>query len=283
MSNLPWRSPSSLVILVMALFLRRFWATVIPTITIPVSIAATLVVMYFLDFSLDNISLMALTIAIGFVIDDAVIIIENIARLIQEGERPIDAALKGTRQMGFTVASITLALIASLIPVLFMPDIVGRLFREFGITLVAAIVASAIVSLTLTPMLCGQSSRPRRTRRAGAHQPLLCAGVIDRVLGWYVKSLDWSLRFRWVTLILAVALATATAAFYINIPKGFLPTQDTGILRVRTVTRSSTSFTAMKELQQDAAAAVAADPAVASVASTIGRGVDERWSDAGQS
>ena len=261
-----------LVILVMALFLRRLWATVIPTITIPVSIAVTLVVMYFLDFSLDNISLMALTIAIGFVIDDAVIIIENIARLIQEGQRPIDAALKGTRQMGFTVASMTLALIASLTPVLFMPDIVGRLFREFGITLVAAIAASAIVSLTLTPMLCGRLLG-RGDRVEPGRVSRFFAGVIDGVLGWYVKSLDWSLRFRWVTLTLAVALATATAAFYINIPKGFLPTQDTGILRVRTVTRSSASFTAMKELQQDAAAAVAADPAVAGVASTIGRGV----------
>jgi hydrophobe/amphiphile efflux-1 (HAE1) family protein len=261
-----------LVVLVMALFLRRFWATIIPVVTIPIAIAATLVVMYFLDFSLDNISLMALTIAIGFVIDDAVIIIENIARLIQEGERPIDAALRGTRQMGFTVASMTLALIASLIPVLFMPDIVGRLFREFGVTLVAAISASAIVSLTLTPMLCGQLlGRGERIESGRIGQ--FFARAIDRVLAWYSTSLDWSLRFRWVTLLLALALATATTAVYVNIPKGFLPTQDTGILRVRTVTRSSTSFTAMTDLQQTAAAAVAADPAVESVASSVGRGV----------
>ena len=261
-----------LVILVMAMFLRRLWATVIPTITIPISIAATLVVMYLLDFSLDNISLMALTIAIGFVIDDAVIIIENIAQLMQEGETPIDATLNGTRQMGFTVASMTLALIASLIPVLFMPDIVGRLFREFGITLVAAIVASAVVSLTLTPMLCGQLLDRGESVAPGRISGFF-ARAIDRVLAAYVKSLDWSLRFRWVMLILALALATATTALYINIPKGLLPTQDTGILRVRTVTHSSTSFEAMNELQQKVAAAVAADPAVASVASTIGRGV----------
>ena len=132
-----------LVVMVLALFLRRFWTTFIPSLTIPVSIAATFVAMYFLDFSLDNISLMALTIAVGFVIDDAVIIIENITRLIETGETPINAALKGTRQMGFTVISITVALIAALIPILFMPDIVGRLFREFGLTLVAAIIASA--------------------------------------------------------------------------------------------------------------------------------------------
>ena len=143
--------------------------------------------------------------------------------------------------MGFTVASMTLALIASLAPVLFMPDIVGRLFREFGITLVAAIAASAIVSLTLTPMLCGRLLG-RGDRVEPGRVSRFFAGVIDGVLGWYVKSLDWSLRFRWVTLTLAVALTTATIAFYINIPKGFLPTQDTGILRVRTVTRSSTSF-----------------------------------------
>ena len=155
-----------LVVMVLALFLRRFWTTFIPSVTIPVAIASTLVVMYFLGFSLDNISLMALTIAVGFVIDDAVIIIENITRLMQAGETPIDAALNGTRQMGFTVISITVALIAALIPILFMPDIVGRLFREFGLTLVAAIVASALVSLTLTPMLCSRllvhRQRPQR-------------------------------------------------------------------------------------------------------------------------
>ena len=165
--------------------------------------------MYFLDFSLDNISLMALTIAIGFVIDDAVIIIENITRLIQEGEEPIDAALKGTRQMGFTVASITLALIAGLIPVLFMPDIVGRLFREFGMTLVAAIVASAIVSLTLTPMMCGQLLGPREQAVEPGRISRFCGQAIDRVVGWYVASLDWSLRFRWVTLLFAAALTAA--------------------------------------------------------------------------
>jgi hydrophobe/amphiphile efflux-1 (HAE1) family protein len=261
-----------LVVLVIAFFVRRLWATVIPVASIPLSIAATLVAMYFLDFSIDNISLMALTIAIGFVIDDAVIIIENITRRIQEGEAPIDAALNGTRQMGFTVASITLALIAGLVPVLFMPDIVGRLFRELGVTLVVAIVASAIVSLTLTPMLCGQLLRPREQSRPGRINRF-CGQAIDRVVGWYVASLDWTLRFRWVTLLGAAALTAATIALYVNLPKGFLPTQDTGILRVRTVTLSSTSFEAMKGLQQSAASLIADDPAVESVSSSIGRGV----------
>src|SRR5579863_1956559 len=156
-----------LVVLVLALFLRRFWTTVIPSVTIPVAIAVTLVAMYFLNFTLDNISLMALTVAVGFVIDDAVIIIENITRLMDEGETPINAALKGTRQMGFTVISITVALIAALIPILFMPDVVGRLFREFGLTLVAAIVASALVTLTLTPMMCSQLLSVGGSRRSG--------------------------------------------------------------------------------------------------------------------
>ena len=261
-----------LVVLVIALFLRRLWATVIPVVSIPLSISATLVAMYFLDFSIDNISLMALTIAIGFVIDDAVIIIENITRLIQEGEQPIDAALKGTRQMGFTVASITLALIAGLVPVLFMPDIVGRLFRELGVTLVVAIVASAIISLTLTPMMCGQLLGPREQTEPGRINRF-CGHAIDRVVGWYVASLASALRFRWVTLLGAVALTAATIALYVNLPKGFLPTQDTGILRIRTVTLSSTSFEAMEGLQQSTASLIGEDPAVESVSSAIGRGV----------
>jgi hydrophobe/amphiphile efflux-1 (HAE1) family protein len=261
-----------LVVLVIAFFLRRLWATIIPVASIPLSIAATLVAMYFLDFSIDNISLMALTIAIGFVIDDAVIIIENITRLIQAGEQPIEAALKGTRQMGFTVASITIALIAGLVPVLFMPDIVGRLFRELGVTLVVAIVASAVVSLTLTPMMCGQLLGPRAQTPPGRINRF-CEQTIDRVVSWYVGSLDWSLRFRWVMLFGAAALTAATVALYLQLPKGFLPTQDTGILRVRTVTLSSTSFEAMKALQQSAASIVASDPAVESVSSSIGRGV----------
>ncbi len=260
-----------LVVLVVALFLRRLWATVIPSVTIPVSLALTLGVMYLLGFSLDNISLMAVTIAIGFVIDDAIIMIENIIRLIREGEAPISAAIVGTRQMGFTIISITIALIAALIPVLFMPDIVGRLFREFGLTLVAAIVASALVSLTLTPMLCGQ------LLKAGAAAPegrigRFCEQAIERCIGWYARSLDWTLERRWLGLIFATVLAAGSVVLYVNAPKGFLPTQDTGILRVRTVSRSNISFEAKQVSQRVIAAEIQSDPAVADLVSYIGRG-----------
>ena len=261
----------ALVMLVIALFLRRFWATIIPSVTIPVSIAATLGVMYVLEFSLDNLSLMALTIAVGFVIDDAVIIIENINRLIESGEKPLQAAIRGTRQVGFTVVSVTIALIAALIPVLFMPDMVGRLFREFGLTLVVAIMASAVVSLTLTPMMCGQLL----DRGSAPRLPIgrICQAIIERAIELYAKSLDRILHFRWLTLAFAAALAAASVGLYVYIPKGLLPTQDSSLLRVRTVGKSNISFAAMSEAQQAAAAAIEADPAVSHVASFIGRGL----------
>ena len=261
-----------LVVLVIALFLRRFWATVIPSVTIPVSIAATLGAMYLLRFSLDNLSLMALTIAVGFVIDDAVIIIENIIRLIESGETPIEAALKGTRQVGFTVISVTIALIAALIPILFMPDIVGRLFREFGLTLVIAILTSAVVSLTLTPMLCGQLLVRSGTRPAG-RVSRACRFIVERAGELYGKSLEGVLRFRWLTLAFAALLTAASVGLYLYIPKGFLPTQDTSLLRIRTVGKSNISFDAMSEAQQAVAAVIGADPAVAHLASFIGRGL----------
>jgi multidrug efflux pump len=260
-----------LVVLVVLLFLRRFWLTIIPAITIPVSLAATMSVIYLLGFSLDNVSLLAMTIAVGFVIDDSVIIIENISRLVRAGESPIDAALKGTRQMGFTVISIAVALIAALIPILFMPDIVGRLFREFGLTLVAAIVASAIISLTLTPMMCGQLLQRDGTRpdgRLGA----FCERALDRCIAIYARSLDWALRHGWLTLTFAVALTTASIGLYIHLPKGFLPTQDTGILAVRTLSRSNISFEAKTKSQEAIAAAITSDPAVEHVGSYIGVG-----------
>lgn len=260
-----------LVVLVIALFVRRFWATLIPSITIPVAIAATLVVMHLCGFSLNNLSLLALTIAIGFVVDDAVIIIENITRLIQEGEEPVAAALKGTRQMAFTVVSITAALVAALIPILFMPDIVGRLFREFGLTLVAAIVASALVSLTLTPMMCGHLLRRSRISQTGR---LSRAGerAQIRIVDCYVRSLDWALGHRTAVLAVALTLSAATVGMYLFIPKGFIPTQDTGILRVRTVAPANISFAAMADVQRAAADTIAADPAVAAVTSFIGSG-----------
>ncbi len=260
-----------LVVLILLLFLRRFWLTVIPSITIPVSLAATLGVIYLLGFSLDSISLLALTIAVGFVIDDSVIVIENIARLVQGGADPIEAALKGTRQMGFTVMSIALALVAGLIPVLFMPDIVGRLFREFGLTLVAAVATSVLVSLTLTPMMCGQLLK-RSSMRPEGRLGTFCERALDGCIEFYARSLDWALRYRWLTLTLAAALTVASIGLYVDMPKGFLPTQDTGLLRVRTLSRSNISFDAKLKSQEEIGAIILSDPAVEDVASYIGVG-----------
>jgi multidrug efflux pump len=260
-----------LVVLVIALFIRRFWATIIPSVTIPVALAATFAVMQLCGFSLNNLSLLALTIAVGFVVDDAVIIIENITRLIRQGERPLAAAVLGTRQMAFTVLSITAALVAALIPVLFMPDIVGRLFREFGLTLVAAVVASAIISLTLTPMMCGHLLRWSRLAQGGR-----VSGAIERIearlVAGYLVTLDGALRHRSVVLALAAGMTVGTIGLYWYIPKGFIPTQDTGILRVRTVAPANISFAAMSAVQRAAADTIAADPAVAAVTSFIGSG-----------
>ena len=241
-----------LVVLVLLMFLRRFWITVIPALTIPVSIAGTLAVIYALGFSLDNISLLAVTIAVGFVIDDSVIIVENIARRVEAGEAPLEAAVKGTRQMGFTVISIAVALVAALIPILFMPDVVGRLFREFGLTLVAAIGTSAVVALTLTPMMCGQlltSPDPQETGRFSAIGQRI-GRIISGCVDLYARSLNWTLRHRWLTLTVAAMLTAASFAMYQHLPKGFLPTQDTGILRVRTLSRSNISFEAKGKSQE---------------------------------
>ena len=260
-----------LVVLVLLMFLRRFWITVIPALTIPVSIAGTLAVIYALGFSLDNISLLAVTIAVGFVIDDSVIIVENINRRVEAGEAPLDAAVKGTRQLGFTVISIAVALVAALIPILFMPDVVGRLFREFGLTLVAAIGTSTVVALTLTPMMCGQLITSRAVEETGRFNAVagqVIAGTVDR----YARSLGWTLRHAWLTLTVAVALIAASFVMYERLPKGFLPTQDTGILQARTLSRSNISFEAKGKSQGEIAKAIASDPAVEHVGSYIGVG-----------
>ena len=249
-----------LVVLVVALFLRRTSATVIPAMAIPVALAATLAVMDRLGYSLDNLTLMALTVAIGFVVDDAVIMIENIMRLMETGAKPRDAALAGARQIGFTVISITAALVAAMIPVLFMPDVVGRYFREFGITLVAAIVASALVSLTLTPMLCSRFLRDTPVRRS--RDSFLLRG--------YIRSLVWVLRHRALTVAAALTVTVASVFLYLDMPKGFMPTQDTGVLSVRTVTISNISFSAMSALQRQVSDAILEDPAVENLNSYIG-------------
>ena len=256
-----------LVVLVVALFLKHFWATLIPGLTIPVALAATLAVMRLNGYSLDNLTLMALTIAVGFVVDDAVIVIENIMRRIDGGETPMEAALGGTRQMGFTIVSITVALGAALIPILFMPDIVGRYFREFGITLVAAIGASAFVSLTLTPMLCSRLLKREDvlTRRArGRIAGLLSTG--------YVASLDWALGHRGIVLAVTITITAATVGLYVVLPKGFMPTQDTGVMFVRTIADANISFAAMEDRQRAVGEAILGDPAVSGFTSYIGEG-----------
>ena len=205
-----------------------------------------------LGYSLDNLTLMALTVAIGFVVDDAVIMIENIMRLMESGTRPLRAALLGARQIGFTVLSITAALVAALIPVLFMPDVVGRYFQEFGVTLVAAIVASALVSLSLTPMLCSRFLHTT-TRRPAARDSWL--------LRCYMRGLGWVLRHRALTIAATLTVTAASVFLYLDMPKGFMPTQDTGVIYVRTITMSNISFTAMSTLQRSVSDAILQDPA----------------------
>jgi len=253
-----------LVVTVVALFLKRLTLTLIPAVTIPVALAATVSAMKIIGYTLDNLSLMALTVGVGFIVDDAVIVIENILRRREDGEGALPAALNGTRQIGFTIVAITAALVAALIPVLFMPDVVGRYFREFGLTLVLVIVFSAAVSLTLTPMLCGRflsdaAFRARRTtRRAMA------------LAGFYAASLAWMVRHRAIALIVTLGVAGGTLSLYFAIPKAFMPTQDTGILYVRVITLANVSFTAMKKIQREVITAILDDPAVAGLSSYIG-------------
>ncbi|HEV2673321.1 MAG TPA: efflux RND transporter permease subunit [Aliidongia sp.] len=256
-----------LVVLVVALFLKHFWATLIPGLTIPVALAATLAVMRVNGYSLDNLTLMALTIAVGFVVDDAVIVIENIMRRIDAGETPMQASLNGTRQMGFTILSITVALAAALIPILFMPDIVGRYFREFGITLVAAIGASAFVSLTLTPMLCS-----RLLKREDVQTERARGRIAGRLSGFYAASLDWALSHRGLVLAAALGITAATAGLYLVLPKGFMPTQDTGVMFVRTIADANISFAAMEDRQRAVGETILGDPAVSGFTSYIGEG-----------
>jgi multidrug efflux pump len=261
---------TALVVMVIALFLRQFWATVIPSVTIPVSIAGTLAVMYATGCSLDNLSLMALTLSVGFIVDDAIVIIENVVRLIGSGTAPMAAAIRGTRQMVFTVISITAALLAALIPVLFMPGEVGLFLREFGITLCAAIVISAAVSLSLTPMMCSRllpaSPHSQATRRRAR-------SLLDWPVELYGASLDWALRRPGPMLGAMLLAAAATVVLFATLPKGLLPSQDTGVIRGVTDAPPDVSFDAMRERQRAVAALVQADPAVESVISTIGSGL----------
>ncbi|MCW5788096.1 MAG: multidrug efflux RND transporter permease subunit [Nitrospira sp.] len=259
----------ALVILVIFVFLRTLPATVIPAVAVPLSLVGTFGVMHLLGFSLNNLTLMALTISTGFVVDDAIVMIENIARYIERGESPFQAALKGSKQIAFTILSLTVSLIAVLIPLLFMGDVVGRLFREFAVTLSITILISALVSLTLTPMMCARLLRERREERLG---PMARASqrILDRIIAGYGRSLRWVLRRQRATLLVTGATVVVTVALYVLIPKGFFPLQDTGVILGITEGPQSVSFKAMSERQQVMAQAILEEPAVESLTSFIG-------------
>ena len=259
----------ALVVTVIFLFLRNLSATVIPSVAVPLSLVGTFGVMVLAGFSLNNLTLMALTIATGFVVDDAIVMIENIARYLEEGDSPLEAALKGSKQIGFTIISLTASLIAVLIPLLFMADVVGRLFREFAITLAVAILISAVVSLTLTPMMCARLLRHVPDERQGRFQRASGA-AFDRVVAAYGRWLNRVLDHQAATLVVAVLTLALTVALYVAVPKGFFPVQDTGVIQGISEAGQSISFAAMAERQQALAREVLKDPAVESLSSFIG-------------
>jgi multidrug efflux pump len=270
----------ALVLLVVLMFMRRLMPTIAAAATVPLSICGTLAGMWFLGYSLDNFSLMALTISVGFVVDDAIVMIENIVRHRERGADPMRAALIGSRQIGFTVMSISISLVAVFIPLIFMGGIMGRLFHEFAVTMTIAIAVSAVVSLTLTPMICGQYMRgdikaPPRGRLAGRLDRGLerCFTAAQR---FYARTLGWALEHRGFMLLLTLATIVLTVRLYIDLPKGFIPLQDTGILIGSTLASPDVSFQAMEDRQREVVDVVLADPAVASVGSTVG--VSNGWS-----
>jgi multidrug efflux pump len=258
-----------LVVLVIFLFLRSLRATIIPSVAVPLSLVGTLAAMYLLGYSLDNLSLMALTISTGFVVDDAIVMIENISRYIEEGESPLDAALKGAEQIGFTILSLTVSLVAVLIPLLFMGDVVGRLFREFAVTLAVTIVISAVVSLTLTPMMSARilhyvpSSKQSRFSRISER-------MFDRMIAFYARTLKVVLEYQTITLFVALGTLILTVVLYIVIPKGFFPVQDTGVIQGISQASQTVGSKEMADKQQELAKVILQDPAVESLSSFIG-------------
>ena len=259
----------ALVVLVIFVFLRNVAATLIPALSVPLSLIGTLAAMYLWGFSLDNLSLMALTVATGFVVDDSIVVIENISRYVEAGRSPMDAALEGAGQIGFTVISLTVSLIAVLIPLLFMGDVLGRLFHEFAITLAVTIVISAFISLTLVPMLCARLLRHRPQSRENRLSRAVAA-TLDGTIAVYARGLDWVLAHQLVTLLAGTLTVGATLALVVLIPKGFFPVQDTGVIQGISQASQSTSFAAMAEHQQALADAVLRDPDVVSLSSFIG-------------
>ena len=261
----------ALVVMVIFLFLRNVWATIIPSVTVPLALVGTFAVMYLFGYSLNNLTLMALTIAVGFVVDDAIVMLENIYRHIEDGMSPGEAALKGAGEIGFTIISISLSLIAVFIPLLLMGGIVGRLFREFAMTVAIAVTVSAVVSLTLTPMMCSRFLKHQSNDHGLAYR--IVERFFELLLGGYRRTLDIALRFQFVTLMVFFGTLAVTAYLYIQIPKGFFPTQDTGVLVGLTEAGQDVSFAEMSRRQVMAARVVADDPAVEAVSSSIGAGL----------
>ncbi len=259
----------ALVVMAIFLFLRNLRATIIPSVAVPLSLVGTLGVMYLLGFSLNNLTLMALTIATGFVVDDAIVMIENIFRYLEEGETPLNAALKGAKQIGFTIISLTVSLIAVLIPLLFMGDVVGRLFREFAVTLSVTILLSAVISLTLTPMMCSRLLK-RQSEQNRSRLYLASERVFNRVVAFYGRTLQWVLKRQTATLFVAASTLVLTIFLYVIVPKGLFPVQDTGIIQAISQAPQTISFIAMSEKQQALADVVLKDPAVESLSSFIG-------------
>ena len=259
----------ALVILVIFIFLRNLSATVIPSVAVPLSLIGTFGAMYLMGFSLNNLSLMALTISTGFVVDDAIVMIENIARYIEEGEKPLQAALKGSKQIGFTILSLTVSLIVVLIPLLFMGDVVGRLFREFAITLGITILLSAVVSLTLTPMMCARLLKHTPEEQQGKFYRI-SQRAFDRVIEEYGKTLRWVLGRQKATLFVVLATVVLTVALYLVVPKGFFPVQDTGLIQGISEAATIGFFFCDGEVQQSLAQIILQDPAVESLSSFIG-------------
>ncbi|WPP04865.1 MdtB/MuxB family multidrug efflux RND transporter permease subunit [Methylocella tundrae] len=259
----------ALVVVVIFVFLRNLPATIIPSLSVPLSLVGTLVAMYLLGFSLDNLSLMALTISTGFVVDDAIVMIENISRFVEDGDPPMDAALKGSKQIGFTIISLTVSLLAVLIPLLFMGDVIGRLFHEFAITLAVTIVISAVVSLTLVPMMCARLIHHRPADQRGRFD-LWAERAFNSIVEGYGRALRIVLRHQPLTLLVAIATLAVTVWLYVIIPKGFFPVQDTGMIQATSQAAQSISFEAMSNLQRQLGDAILKDPAVDSVSSFIG-------------
>jgi multidrug efflux pump len=258
-----------LVVMVIFLFLRNLYATIIPSVAVPLSLIGTFAAMYMLGYSLDNLSLMALTISTGFVVDDAIVMVENISRYLEEGETPMQAALKGAEQIGFTILSLTVSLIAVLIPLLFMGDVVGRLFREFAVTLAVTIIVSAVVSLTLTPMMASRILKHNPHHQQGRFYQA-SERVFENMIAFYGRTLKVVLRYQGITLLVAVATLLLTVYLYIIIPKGFFPVQDTGVIQGITQAAQTIGSKSMAERQKEVAKVILADPAVQSLSSFIG-------------